>query len=59
VQKNKHVTSSLKRSFAARGELEKKVAKKSAAIKKIARKLLPQVKKADIEKMNKNKTPGQ
>ena len=47
-------------SFAARGELEKKVAKKSAAIKKIAKKLLPLVKKADIAKMkNKNKTPGQ
>lgn len=47
-------------SFAARGELEKKVAKKSAAIKKIAKKLLPMVKKADRAKMkNKNKTPGQ
>lgn len=47
-------------SFAARGELEKKVAKKSAAIKKIAKKLLPMVKKADRAKMkNKNKTPGE
>ena len=47
-------------SFAARGELEKKVAKKSAAIKKIAKKLLPMVKKADRAKIkNKNKTPGQ
>ncbi len=47
-------------SFAARGDLEKKVAKKSAAIKKIAKKLLPMVKKADRAKMkNKNKTPGQ
>ena len=47
-------------SFAARGELEKKVKKKSAAIKKIAKKLLPQVKKADRAKIkNKNKTPGQ
>jgi len=47
-------------SFAARGELEKKVAKKKAAIKKIAKKLLPMVKKADRAKMkNKNKTPGQ
>ena len=47
-------------SFSARGELEKKVAKKTAAIKKIAKKLLPLVKKADRAKMkNKNKTPGQ
>jgi len=47
-------------SFSARGELEKKVAKKKAAIKKIAKKLLPMVKKADRAKMkNKNKTPGQ
>ena len=47
-------------SFAARVDLEKKVAKKSAAIKKIAKKLLPMVKKADRAKMkNKNKTPGQ
>ena len=47
-------------SFSARGELEKKVAKKTAAIKKIAKKLLPMVKKADRAKMkNKNKTPGQ
>ena len=47
-------------SLSARGELEKKVAKKSAAIKKIAKKLLPIVKKADRAKMkNKNKTPGQ
>ncbi len=41
-------------SFAARGELEKKVAKKSAAIKKIAKKLLPMVKKADRAKLKKN-----
>ena len=48
-------------SFAARSELEKKVKKKSAAIKKIAKKLLPQVKKADKAKLKKNKTktPGQ
>jgi len=47
-------------SFAARVDLEKKVAKKSAAIKKIAKKLLPMVKKADRAKMkNKNKTPGE
>ena len=48
-------------SYAARGELEKKVAKKKAAIKKIAKKLLPQVKKADRAKLKKTKTktPGQ
>ena len=47
-------------SFAARTELEKKVKKKAAAIKKIAKKLLPQVKKADKAKFkNRNKTPGQ
>ena len=46
-------------SFAARTELEKKVKKKSAAIKKIAKKLLPQVKKADKAKLKKTKTPGQ
>ena len=41
-------------SYAARGELEKKVAKKTAAIKKIAKKLLPMVKKADRAKLKKN-----
>ena len=41
-------------SFSARGELEKKVAKKTAAIKKIAKKLLPMVKKADRAKLKKN-----
>jgi hypothetical protein len=47
-------------SMSARGELEKKVDKKKAAIKKIAKKLLPMVKKADRAKIkNKNKTPGQ
>jgi hypothetical protein len=47
-------------SFSARADLEKKVSNKAAAIKKIARKLLPQVKKADKAKFkNKNKTPGQ
>ena len=47
-------------SFSARADLEKKVSKKAAAIKKIARKLLPQVKKADKAKFkNRNKTPGQ
>ena len=46
-------------SFSARVDLEKKVAKKSGAIKRIAKKLLPQVKKADRAKLKKNKTPGQ
>ena len=47
-------------SMSARGELEKKVDKKKAAIKKIAKKLLPMVKKADRAKIkNKNNTPGQ
>jgi hypothetical protein len=48
-------------SFAARAELEKKVSKKKAAIKKIAKKLLPQVKKADKAKLKKTtkQTPGQ
>jgi len=40
-------------SFAARGELEKRLAKKKGAIKKIAKKLLPQVKKADRNKLKK------
>ena len=44
-------------SMSARGELEKKVDKKKAAIKKIAKKLLPMVKKADRAKIkNKNNT---
>jgi|TARA_R100000081_G_C4700727_1_gene107465 protein subunit release factor A len=42
-------------SFAARKELEKRLAKKKGAIKKIAKKLLPQVKKADRAKLKKNK----
>ena len=47
-------------SFSGRQDLEKKVAKKKAAIKKIAKKLIPQVKKADRAKFrNKDKTPGQ
>lgn len=41
--------------FAARGDLEKKVAKKKGAIAKIAKKLLPAVKKADKLKLKKNK----
>lgn len=40
-------------SFAARQELEKKVAKKKGAIARIAKKLLPQVKKADRAKLKK------
>ena len=41
-------------SFSARSELEKKVAKKTAAIKKMAKKILPAVKKADRAKLKKN-----
>ena len=41
-------------SFAARADVEKKLAKKKAAIKRIAKKLLPGVKKADREKLKKN-----
>jgi len=37
-------------SFAARQELEKKVDKKKAAIERIARKLFPKLKKAELEK---------
>lgn len=44
-------------SFAARQEIEKKVAKKKSAIARIAKKLLPQVKKADRAKLKKNKNP--
>ena len=40
-------------SFAARADVEKKLAKKKAAIKRIAKKLLPGVKKADREKLKK------
>ena len=39
----------------ARKELEKKLAKKKGAIKKIAKKLLPKVKAADRAKLKKNK----
>lgn len=48
-------------SFAARADLEKKVSKKAGAIKRIAKKLLPSIKKADRAKLKKNadKTPGQ
>ena len=42
-------------SFSARAELEKKVAKKKGKIMKIAKKLLPIVKKADREKMKRRK----
>jgi len=41
-------------SFAARADVEKKLAKKKAAIKKIAKKLLPSIKKADRDKLKKN-----
>ena len=41
-------------SFAARQSIEKKLEKKRNAIKRIAKKLLPSVKKADREKLKKN-----
>ena len=41
-------------SFAARQSIEKKLEKKRGAIKRIAKKLLPSVKKADREKLKKN-----
>jgi hypothetical protein len=41
--------------FAARTDLEKKVDKKKGAIAKIAKKILPAVKKADKLKLKKNK----
>lgn len=41
-------------SFAARQGIEKKLEKKRNAIKRIAKKLLPSVKKADREKLKKN-----
>lgn len=41
-------------SFAARSDLEKKVAKKKGKIMKLAKKLLPQVKKADKAKLRKD-----
>lgn len=44
-------------SYAARGDVEKKLAKKKAAIKRIAKKLLPAVKKADREKLKKKAGP--
>ena len=37
-------------SFARRTELEKKLAKKSGAIQKLAKKLLPQIRKAEMSK---------
>ena len=39
------------------GRFQKKLAKKKGAISKIAKKLLPRIKKADREKL-KTKTPG-
>ncbi len=41
-------------SFAARGDLEKKVSKKKGKIMKLAKKLLPAVKKADKAKLRKD-----
>ena len=41
-------------SFAARAAIEKKLEKKKNAIKRIAKKLLPSVKKADRDKLKKN-----
>ena len=41
-------------SFAERGQLEKRMAKKSAAIKKLAKKLLPAAKAKDKEKFKKS-----
>jgi len=43
-------------SFSQRADLEKKLAKKKAAIKKIAKKLLPQIKAADRAKLKKKGT---
>ena len=42
-------------SYAARASIEKRLEKKGAAIKKIAKKLLPQIKKADREKLKATK----
>jgi hypothetical protein len=41
-------------SYAARANIEKQLEKKKGAIKRIAKKLLPQVKKADREKLKNN-----
>jgi len=41
--------------YSARAGIEKRLAKKKGAIKRIAKKLLPQVKKADRAKLKKNK----
>lgn len=47
-------------SYAGRAELEKKLSKKKGAIARIAKKLLPKVKKADREKLKtKVNLPGQ
>tara|TARA_B100000780_G_scaffold234179_1_gene174507 strand:- start:2926 stop:3294 length:369 start_codon:yes stop_codon:yes gene_type:complete len=45
-------------SFAQRQSIEKKVDKKKAAIAKIAKKKLPDVKRADKAKLKKNKEKG-
>jgi len=46
-------------SFAARAGIEKKLAKKKGAIKKIAKKLLPKVKMADKERLAKTRQKDQ
>jgi hypothetical protein len=46
-------------SFAAKAELEKKVKKKTGAIKKIAKKILPQIKQAEKARLKNRKTPDQ
>lgn len=45
-------------SFTQRAELEKKVDKKKAAIKKIAKKLLPKIRQAEKEKMQNKGSSG-
>tara|TARA_B110000444_G_scaffold97089_1_gene92135 strand:+ start:21120 stop:21476 length:357 start_codon:yes stop_codon:yes gene_type:complete len=42
-------------SMAAKGQLDKKVEKKKAVIKKIAKKLIPKIKKAEAERLAKLK----
>ena len=44
-------------SYAACSDLERKLEKKKGAIKRIAKKLLPAVKKADRDKLKKNVSP--
>jgi hypothetical protein len=42
-------------SYSARASIEKRIEKKGATIKKLAKKLLPQIKKADREKLKATK----